>query len=468
MSPYLFARPITFEQAIERAVGQTSRADIIAGNLDVAERKYYAERIGFYLPEISLNGNVPAYRVDESFRFFGGSDTRNLYKTNDLDFTGNIQLEQNLFTGGRLTARGNLNNKRTEYPLSSDIATRIDETTREGNFDFELVQPLLQPSTAVNDLRTAQDDLDLARHTRLEELAALKKEVTEAYFGVLQTSVKTSISENRVQATKSQAAIDSAKMQDGVIAEEAWLESASKHLDAELGQFDMHNQNTEKSRELAILLDFEATEALEVSPPTVATHLSDQVKQQYLNSWEESVDVRKAYYAYRKEERAAGFATSSHGLNADLTASYSLGRGDVETEGEPDRDIETNSWQVSLNFTYPIWDGGASGAAIQAARLAEEQKRIEYERAKRSAQAEIANLINRLDVSFRKLGVLQQQVELAKNKLNIAEFRYNDGQISEVTYLEARIFHLEAQDKFLEELKTYLLDRFTLEGKFTS
>ncbi|MEW5993146.1 MAG: TolC family protein [Candidatus Zixiibacteriota bacterium] len=466
-------REITLEEAIELAVGRTSRAEIIQGNLEVAERKYFGERVNFYLPEISVNGDIPAYRVDESFRFFGGANTKQLFKTTDLDFTGNIQLLQNLITGGQLTVRGNLYNKQAEYPLTNQPGTILNETTREGDFDFEFVQPLLQPSDAINDLNNSRDDLEIARLDRGEQIASLKKEVTEAYFGVLQTALKFEIAQDRLKSAGLQAEIDSVKLQDGVMAEEGWLESASVRLDAELEQFDISNQRLEKNRELAILLDLDATETLETTPPAVAEHLGERHKAQYINRWEESVDVRKAYYEYQKEQRAADFAASGRGLNADLKAAYSLGRGNVETKGYPqqdivDRDIETNSWQVSLNFTYPIWDGGASSAAVQAARLAEEQKRIEFERVKRSARAEIINLINRLDVSYRKLEVLDQQVDLAGNRLDIAKFRFDDGQISEVKYLESKVDYLEARDKYLEELKNYLLDRITLEGKYSA
>ncbi len=462
------ARQLTLEDAMTLALERTSRSRIIEGNLEVAERKHFAERVNFYVPEISINGNLPAYRVDQSFRFFGGAETKRLVKTTDLDFTSNLQLQQNLITGGQLTVRGVLYNRTAEYPLTSNPSLRVDQSTQEGNFDFEYVQPLLQPSAAVNELRNSKDDLELARLTRLEESTDLRKEVVESYFGVLQTALKLEIAQDKLKSASLKAETDSVKLRDGVIAQDAWLESASARLDAELEQVDIGNQSLEKNRELAILLDLDATETLEPTTPELTGHLDETARARYVNQWQESLDVLRAYYALEKEERAAGFAASSRGLNADLTAMYSLGRGTVETEGLADNDIETNSWQVSLNFTYPIWDGGASGAAIQAARLREEQKRIEYERAKRSARASIMNLISRLEVGYRKLEVLKQQIELTRNKMSIAEYRFEDGQISEADFLDSKIGFLEARDRYLEELKNYLLDRITLEGKYSA
>ena len=462
-----WSRELTLDEAIALAVTRTSRAEIIRGNLEVAEKNYFAERVNFYLPEISINGNVPAFSVNESFRFYGGLSRKQLVKTTDFDFTGNIQLRQSLISGGELTIRGNLLSSDARYPLWSDLDVTVEQTTREGYFNFEFEHPLLKPSDAMNDLNNKKDDLEIARLAELEEVAALKKEVTEAYFGVLQLSLKEELARDKLGSARLKADVDSVKLQDGIISEEDWLESASARLDAELEQFDIDNQRQEKNRELAILLDFEASEAILSAPPEITQHLDESEKKMLTKQWEESVDVRKAHHEYRKEQRAADYAASSHGLNGNLAAKYSLGRGKVKTEGMDDDNIKANSWEVSLNFTYPIWDGGASGAAVKAARLEEEKAKIEYERSKRSARAQIVNLINRLDVSYRKLDVLNKQIELAKSKLDIAKFRLDDGQISRIIYLESKIDHLEAKDKYLEELKNYLLDKIALEGKYT-
>lgn len=460
------SRELTLDDAIALAVNHSSRAEIIKGNLEVAERNYFAKRVNFYVPEITINGNLPAVSANESFRFFGGLSRKQLVKTTDFDFTGNLQLKQSLISGGELRIRGNLLNNDAKYPLSSNLDVTVKQNTFQGDIDLEFQQPFLKPSDAKNDLSDKKDDLEIARMTQLEEVAGLKKEVTEAYFGVLQLLLKSELTRDKLESARLKVEVDSVKLEDGVISEEAWLESASARLDAELEQFDIDNQHQEKNRELAILLDFDASEEITLSAPMISQHLGDKKKKMLIERWEESVDVQKSQYEYRKEQRAADYAASAHGLNGDLTAKYSLGRGKVITEGQEDDNIKINSWELSLNFTYPIWDGGASGAAVQAARLSEDKARIEYERARRSAQAQIVNLINRLDVSFRKLGLLNQQIELAKSKLDIAKFRLDDGQVSMITYLESKIDHLEAKDKYLEELKNYLLDKIALEGKY--
>ena len=119
-----------------------------------------------------------------------------------------------------------------------------------------------------------------------------------------------------------------------------------------------------------------------------------------------------------------------------------------------------------MNFSYPIWDGGSSSAAVKAARMSAQKSELEYSRSLRSARAELVDLVNRLDIGFRKLGILSQQIEVTRSKLDIARMLIDDGQISRIDYLESEVSYLEARDKYLEELKNYLIDKIELESKY--
>ncbi|MDH4156519.1 MAG: TolC family protein [candidate division Zixibacteria bacterium] len=459
----LRAREISLEEAVAAAVGQSDRGRIIEGDLQVAQQEYSARRLNFILPEISINGQVPSYGVTESFRFFGGGKEKEFIKTTDLDFTSNIRLNQNLLTGGDLTVVANLLRKEAAYPLSG---VDVDETSRQGVFDFTFEQPLLKPSEPKNELNNRRDDLEIACLVREEELAKLKKEVTEAYFGVLQTELKTEITGDKLESARLQSHIDSAKFVEAVISEESWLESSSSRLDAELEKFDIDNQRLEKQRDLALLLDLDVNESFSAAIPSVPTHLTEVQRERYVRDWEDCAPLKKARYEYDKQQRAADYAAGGHGLTGSLTANYSLGRGKVDVTGYPKRDNNTDSWGLSLNFSLPLWDGGSSAAAVKAAHMLAERAKIEYEKVEKAARAEIVNLINGLDVSFRKLGVLDKQVELSKNRMDIAKFRMDDGQISVIAYLATKITYLEARDKYLEELKNYLIDKIELESKY--
>jgi outer membrane protein TolC len=464
----LLSRELTLDDAIDVALNRTARGEMIRGNLEVAEQNYYARRINFYLPEISINGAVPAYSVDESYRLFGGASKSELFKTRDLNLRSYIELRQSLITGGDITVTANLTAQNYRYPNTGSDASEtpfIDQESRQGDFNFSYTQPLMKASESRFTLRNTKDDFLIAEIVRIENEAALKKEVIETYLGVLQMSLQSELYGNKFESASLTSEIDSSKLLDGVISEEDWLLSASGRLDAELDKFEKDTESSEKKRELAILLDLDATETMSLAEPQLAPYLDDDVKIQMLDSWESSTPVIKAEVEYSKQKRLADFAASGHGLTGDLTANFSTGQGRVDVDGEKDN-INTKGWGISLNFSLPLWDGGSSGAAVKSAHLETEQAKLEYNRTKKSTRAEIINLVNQLDVSYRRLEIIRKQIELAENKLNIAEMRFDDGQISRITYLESKVFYLETKDKYLEELKSYLTSRVDLESKF--
>lgn len=467
-----YAKEITLQEALDIAVNCTARGSMIRGNQEVGEQNYYARRINFYLPEISINGSVPSLDFSKNYDTYG--QQKGLFERRTIDYTSFIELKQSLITGGDFSIKGNLLKQNQKYPdfrspFSSDSLNT--DLTKRGFFEFDFTQPILKPSQGKYDLHTSQDDMELARIARVEDETTLRKEVATAFIETIKLSGLAEISSNKLEKTTLQVEIDSAKLGDGVISEETFLTSVASKLDAELSSFEVKTQTEESKRELAILLDADVTQDIVAIEPLAVDTVASSTKKNLMSNWEQSLAIKRAEHVYNKAKRSADFAAGGHGLTGDLSVNYSFGRGTVETERIDamfSEDIKTNGWGLRLNFRYPVWDGGSGAAAVKASRYQAEQARLEFERAKKTARASLINLLNSLDVSFRRLEILRKQVELAKNRLDIAEGRMNDGQISKITYLDARIFWLETRDKYLQELTTYLTNKISLEGAFAS
>lgn len=480
LSGTVVARNLTLDQALDIALNHTMRGEMIEGNLEVAEQLYSARRINMYLPEISINGSVPSYRSAEEYRPYKNPQDKELYKTRNLDFSSFIELNQTLITGGTVKATADLKSQDQRYPdLRFEPFDNIfvDQSNRQGSFSVSLEQPLFRPSSVKNELNNRKDDLAIAVVTRLADEAALKTEITEAYLGVLQLSLQAEIAEARTEKAILQLGIDSAKLADGVLSEEDFLLSSSSRLDAELEDQTATTNLAEKKRELSALLDFDMSETLDLNDPVVAAHLDEATKRRMIAGWEEAAPIKKAERQFAKAKRESDYAAAGHGLTGDLEASYSFGRQEIETDrvvdslgfgGLTNEDIPTNSWTIGVKFRLPLWDGGAGSAAIRASRYQAEQARYEFTRAQRSAQAKIVNLINQLDVSYQRLDIIRKQIGLAKDRLAIAKGRFEDGRISMLTLLESRVFLIEVRDRYLDELRKYLINRIELDSQYLS
>ncbi len=463
------AQVLTLDSAIDGALRRSARGKIIQEKQQIAESNYRAKRISFYVPLLTINGALPSYSVDQSYRLFGASFRKSLYKTSDFGLNSFIQLQQSLLTGGNLTMSANLTSTRTRYPDTDPTAPAgsfLSDRGEQGFFDFKLVQPILKPSADRKDLYDRRDDAELARLTRVDEENALRKEVTDAYVGLLDAQVLDSLETVKLEAATIKASVDSSKWEDGVISAEDRLSSASARLDEELARRDAADKLAEQARTVALLLDLPVDSAVRVVEPVIIDHPAPEDFARMAHQWEKSVAVRRAIRNQAQATRAASYAASGHSLTGDLTASYSAGRGKVRTGNLPVDNIDTNGWGVSLNVSYPIWDGGAAHAASEAARSEANRAQLELAKAKETAQAEITKLVNQVDVGYRRLQILKSQIDLASQRRAIARERFADGRISRYELLRGEADWLAARDKYLSELDTYLGNRILLEGSF--
>jgi len=463
------ARELTLDAALEAALGRTSRARILRGDEDIAKETYYARRLNFYLPTISINGATPSYETDQSYRFFGGSSRKQLYKTTDFGVTSFIRLQQNLITGGSLTATANLASTKNKYPDTSpqaDPGSFLDERSRRGYFDFILEQPILKPSSAKHELRSAESSMRVASITRFDEETALRKEVIEAYLGVLLAEVDESWRATQREKADRQAVIDSTKWQDGVIAKDDWLISQLGRLDAELLHRSSIGQLAERRRALSLLVDADPTQRIAVVEPAVGLPIPAEQLAAWAEEWEQTSIVRRAEIEAERARREAVYTAAGRGLTGNVRARYSSGQGEVRLEGQPDEPIDTEGWAVSLDVSYPLWDGGASSAVARAAEFSEARADLELVRAKQDARSTILHLVNDVAVGYRRLEIQRNQIELAEEGVAIAESRRADGRISDVGFLAAQATLLETRTTYLTELRTYLSKKVELEGAF--
>jgi outer membrane protein len=465
------AVPMTLVEALDRAVQHTARGRILRGQADVAAQRYRAQRINYLVPEVSINGSVPAFDVDEDYRFFGGANTKQLYRTRDMSYQSFIEMKQSLVTGGSLTVTANLNAGDSHYPDTRLIGAGFDvvESLQRGYFDFRLDQPLFRPTSARKALHDLRDDREIADVELQQQEGDLLHAVTEAYLGVLRDSVLRELWRDRLEAAQVQAGVDSSKFRDGTLSEEQWLQSASARLDAELGQVDAETAADARSRQLALLLDLDANATVEPAEPSVPPPLADAVESRLRADGENTLSVRKGEIGLRKAQRQAEYAAAERRISGDLQARYSFGKGKVKTAFHDEfvaDNIDTRSWGVLLKMRIPVWDGGASRATVNAARLQTEQARLEYAQQVKDARSEIASLLDDLDVSYRRLGILKRQIELAAGRMAIGESRYRQGEVTRVKFLGDRIAYGEQRDRYLEELTRYMTLRIDLEHRF--
>lgn len=458
------AEKITLDAALNRLIGTSARGKIVNGQREVAQAQFSAQRIGYYLPEISLNTTLPTFRKSQSYdRYFGFSDPI-FFKSTAISGTGNIQLKQKVITGGDLTLQAVVDLRNDEYPAFGDngIVTATDKR-RLGNLYLQFTQPLFKASESRTAYSDARDNLAKAEIEWRASQADLKKEGINAYFDLLTAEVDRQSAEQDSHLAEYNAKWDSVKFAAGAITEEAWLTTRSTRIEKQLGLYDVSATFEEKVNGLNHLLDYPADSKPElVEPATPAPPDSNRVRW-FLENAEKGSETELSRIKMEMAERSLNTTRSGMGINGSLRTSYAVGRGTVNPGLSEDQKIDTRDWQVTVDLSYPIWDGGASSAGLRSQELSYESARLEYQASQRSAKNKLAILLKRLEINQSKLSLLDQELELSRRKLNDAQGRYDKGIISDKTFLEIKLADLKTQKDRLTALKNYYLDLAELE-----
>ncbi|NMC43305.1 MAG: TolC family protein [candidate division Zixibacteria bacterium] len=467
------AETMTLEKTLDRLVHQSTRGQIIAGQLEVAQAKFKAERIGYYLPEITFNTTLPTYISSQNYDTYPGYTDPLLFTRSDLSGDANIRLRQKVITGGEITMETQYNLRNNEYPSAvygdnfviSGFATATDKR-RLGNLYVRFSQPIFQTSATRSSYLETRDNLDKAEIEWRVNRTDLKREGITAFFDYLSADLDRQSAQCQSDLAAFNAQWDSVKFGGGVITEESWVTSRGKRLEKQLGVYDAEAAFQEKVNAYKHLLDLPMEAEVTLEIPPIAPLPDSEEAQRYLDRVDRTAETELAAANVQAAERTLDQTRSSYGINASLDASYAFGRGTV-TQSKPEREIEdkidTKDWQVSLNLTYPIWDGGASGASIHSQELAYESARLQYVAAERSARTSMTILLKRIEINHAKLVLLEQELAVAEKKLRDAEGRHAQGLLSDGGLLENRSAWLETRKKQLTTLKDYYLDLTQLE-----
>lgn len=479
MPGLLGAQTMTLDSALDRLLRETTRGRILTGQHEVVQAQFNAEKIGYYLPEISLNSTLPTYRRSRDYGNYYGFTEPIFFERSALSGSGNLQLRQKIITGGDLTFQAIFDARNDEYPTpvwrqapsgdSTVLMREIDVATdrrRLGNFQLQFSQPLFRTSESRAAYLEARDNLTRADFQWRADRADLRREGISAFFDLLTADIDRQVAEYRSHLAAYNAGWDSVKFADGVITEEAWIESKSERLEKRLALFDAEANLEEKKNEFNHLLDLPSSTEVQLQSPAVPDKPDQSRADKLMAASDKSAETELARINMEMAERRLNQTRSSFGLNGTLNASYAVGRGNVKQvmpDTTFDDKVDTKDWRVSVDFSYPIWDGGASGASVHSQELAYESARLEYLAAQRSARNKMEILLTRIDINYSKLSLLQQELDLAGKKLQDAEERHGEGIISDATLLENRIYYFEAQKNRLATLKDYYLDLTELE-----
>lgn len=120
-------------------------------------------------------------------------------------------------------------------------------------------------------------------------------------------------------------------------------------------------------------------------------------------------------------------------------------------------------WRALLTLTYPLGNR-APGAAHRRSRLLYEQAQRNLEDLERQVTLDIRSAIRALSNNVERLGILEKNIEGARNKLEFASINFQLGRASNLDVTEAQKDLLDAETDYINEVIDYRVQLATIES----
>jgi outer membrane protein len=305
---------------------------------------------------------------------------------------------------------------------------------REQDTRITLRQPLYQPAIPAA-MRANRELLRGAQASRTVLERQLRRDVTTAYLNWLMALRARAVLDSTREVLEENLRINDSMLRNGRVTEDQVLRARTEQLAVQQQLREAASTINQARHYVNFLLNRPLDTPLEdarIGAFEGPTNGAAQSTRQMLLDAQQRPEVAQAaalVEAARAQERVARAA-----LGPSLALAFDAG-----TQGETYRFGEGNNFSsASLVLSWKFFDGGASSAERQRARIAARQAQLQQDAIAQQMELEARQALDRLAESTDSLTVAEARAEAARSALFIATRKRDAGAISQVEFLDAR------------------------------
>lgn len=397
---------LTLEQCLEMALTNSndiaiSKGDLVKAGIDLKDAR------AAFLPELHLSGG---YNLNDSY---------NRLEWNENHYSLSLNASMTPFDGGRTWVN---TSKSRESLASAKQAYRLAEITL-----------MLDVISRYYSLLEASDILELRKESLAQKRTHFAFAKAQFDLGLVP----------RADILKAEAAVVSGEV-DSLEADGS-LRLAHAELNDVMG-IDLDHPTVVRP------VAFERQ-----PPPDIDTCLVEAFRERpELLQQESNVVIRKHSLRLAQIERWPKLTLSGSAnayVDGFVFGDLALNRENWE---------ENSDWRVGIGLSFPIFDGGVAGRAIQAARIDLHQAELTY--ADRQAQVDLDVKLAHLNLvtAYKKVDLTRKEVESAQESYDAALGRYQTGVAPITEIIDAGVELSNSQVGYTRAVYDYLLSRAQL------
>ena len=433
---------MTLDDAIARALEMNLDIQAARLNPEIQNNSLFAAQAAFAPTFTTTLGQNSASQQSTS-QLDGGAQT----STDRLTFNTSISKRVPWY-GGQLSAR--FNNSRTE---TNNSFSTLNPSFRS-SLSLDYTQPLLSGfkiDNQRNALRTQEIQLEITDAQLQGQVENLTNDVRVAYWGLRATIEQIEIQRSSLAQAQELLAQNQIRVQLGTMSELQVVQAEAQVASAEQSLLNAEVQWRNQELNFKRLLLGGADDPLlfqtlnPVDLPVLAPVTID-IQAAIERALVDRTDIRQQ----RQQQEITGLnlEVTQDNLKPDLSlsASYSVsGVGGDQYQrdqlgGDPvlispggyqdglqaivDRDTPT--WNLSLNFSYPIGNQGAK-ANLERARLQMKQTELDLKNQELAIVTQVTNAGLTVNDTYLQLQAAQRSREVSERSAEIEQIRFNVG-----------------------------------------
>jgi len=291
--------------------------------------------------------------------------------------------------------------------------------------------------------------------------------ITSSYYEVLNSEKTVQVREKALSQRKEYLKLSESLFRSGIKSKSDYLNAQIQIKKSEVALWDAENDLKTSRAGLNTRLGI---------PPEKETLLQDDIEYlapQYTLEkliqavfdgnfdWKKALLARDAVLiSTALEERNLWPVVRLDGAYALSLSSYLLGNAEWTHAGRLD---QNSDWGLKLSVTYPLFDGEVASLKYELAKSALAVENYSLETLRRDLlEKAVVYLSNNIKV-FSELNSYREQVELAKESMELIKNRYQTGIASFLDLTDAELNYISAEIGYYQMIYTFKTQKYNLD-----
>lgn len=429
-------RLLTIEQALDIAEENSPTLRDSRMNLERYQQNLIAQRASLR-SRFSLNLTPVNYRKDRQFE-----NRLSQWYTNESFSTGGQFMVQQpiLLTDGTISLINNLSWQDSQSSTGDGLET--SNRSFQNRLYLELSQPIFTYNTRKMALKEIEFAYENAYISYALQRLRTESQITEQFYRVYSGQSSLDISHEELKNAQQSYDIIKNKVEadlaarDELFQAELNLATAKSGVESELTSLE--NNKDQLKKILGIPLDEQLTVVTEVNIKEVDINLNQAIE----SGLSSRLELREREIEAEQLEFEMIRTKAQNEFRGEINLSFGL-TGDDGNFGAIYKK-PTQSPQVMVTFSVPIFDWGEKKARVKAQKIAQQIHEYQTRDAEIDIEMEIRQAWRQLENYRTQIGIAEQNVTNAQLTYDLNLTRYREG---DITGMEMNQFQTQLSDK---------------------